>query len=82
MANLLTPQDLCERYKGKISLRTLANWRSEGSGPSFTKIGGRVFYALDAVLRWEKDRTRETDIRSIIALMVSASVSMVAAIEI
>jgi hypothetical protein len=62
----LTPQDLCDRYKNKIAPRTLANWRSEGSGPAFTKIGGRVLYALDAIRRWERKRTKE--IKSLITI--------------
>ena len=52
----LTPTNLTERYKKSITLRTLANWRSIGEGPQYTKIGGRVLYALSAVLKWESKR--------------------------
>jgi hypothetical protein len=52
----LTPQELTQRYKGVVTLRTLANWRSTGEGPQFTKIGGRVLYALLAVKAWEARR--------------------------
>ena len=54
----LTPKDLVERYKGAITLRTLANWRCTGDGARYTKIGGRVLYPLEAVLEWEKKRTK------------------------
>jgi hypothetical protein len=54
----LTPRELSERYKGAISERTLANWRSSGGGPQFTKVGGRVLYSLASVEDWEKKRTR------------------------
>lgn len=54
----LTPKELSDRYKGKISERTLANWRSSGDGPGFTKIGGRVLYALRSVETWEQKRQR------------------------
>lgn len=54
----LTPQELADRYRGQITLRTLANWRSTGNGPVFTKVGGRVLYPLDAVVEWEKSRTK------------------------
>lgn len=52
----LTPSELCARYKGAISERTLANWRSRGEGPGFLKIGGRVLYVVDDVLAWEGTR--------------------------
>ena len=54
----LTPTELAARYKGSITVRTLANWRSTGNGPRFTKIGGRVLYPTDAVIEWEKSRTK------------------------
>jgi hypothetical protein len=54
----LTPTELAARYKGSITVRTLANWRSTGNGPRFTKIGGRVLYPVDAVIEWEKSRTK------------------------
>lgn len=54
----LTPNELAARYKGSITVRTLANWRSTGNGPRFTKIGGRVLYPVDAVIEWEKSRTK------------------------
>lgn len=53
----LTPAELVERYKKTITVRTLANWRSIGEGPKYTKIGGRVLYPLDGVTSWEAART-------------------------
>ena len=53
----LTPAELVERYKRTITIRTLANWRSIGEGPKYTKIGGRVLYPLDSVKSWEEART-------------------------
>lgn len=54
---ILTPEELVKRYTGRISLKTLANWRSTGEGPAFTKVGSRVFYRLTDVLEWEDRRT-------------------------
>jgi hypothetical protein len=54
---ILTPEELKARYCGRISLKTLANWRSTGGGPSFTKVGSRVFYRLPDILDWERRRT-------------------------
>lgn len=56
-AEYLTPSELVARYKGTITIRTLANWRSTGEGPRYTKIGGRVLYPVEAVTTWELSRT-------------------------
>ena len=53
----LTPAELVQRYKNTITIRTLANWRSTGEGPVYTKIGGRVLYPVDGVKAWEASRT-------------------------
>lgn len=53
----LSPSDLVERYNRKITVRTLANWRSMGISPPFTKVGGRILYPLAELLEWERRRT-------------------------
>lgn len=53
----LTPAELVARYKSAITIRTLANWRSTGDGPRYTKIGGKVLYPVEAVIEWERNRT-------------------------
>lgn len=53
----LTPAQVTERYEGRISVRTLANWRSGGSGPAFSRIGGRVLYPEDRLNEWEAKNT-------------------------
>lgn len=53
----LTPKEVADRYQGKISERTLANWRSSGVSPPFTKIGGRILYPVKDLLEWERNRT-------------------------
>jgi len=55
-AEYLTPVDLVSRWKNQVSVRTLANWRVQGLGPSFVKIGNRVLYELSRVLAWEQTR--------------------------
>ena len=57
-SDYLTPQQVADRYKGAISVRTLANWRSIGQGPDYVKIGGKVVYPADALLIWENSRRR------------------------
>lgn len=58
-AELMTPEQLTARYGDKITVRTLANWRSSGNGPNYTKVGSRVFYRLADVIDWEQHRTRK-----------------------
>lgn len=52
-----TPAELAARYKGQITTRTLANWRSAGIGPPFTKVGGRILYTVSDIVEWERKRT-------------------------
>lgn len=53
----LTPAELVERYKGQLSEKTLANWRTQGTGPKFTRAGGRILYPFAEVIAWENTRT-------------------------
>ena len=41
----------------RISPRTLANWRSQGMGPPFTKVGGAILYEIDRLAEWETRNT-------------------------
>ncbi len=56
----LTPKELAERWRERVSLQTLANWRSLNYGPNFMKAGAgknaRVLYPIESVEAWEKDR--------------------------
>lgn len=56
MTKFLDANQLAERYNGKVSPKTISNWRYSGGGPEYTKIGGRVFYSIDAVEKWEAER--------------------------
>lgn len=58
--DFLTPQQVADRYKGAITVRTLANWRSVGQGPDYAKIGGKVMYPVDALKEWENLRRRSS----------------------
>ncbi|WP_168879421.1 helix-turn-helix domain-containing protein [Rhizobium sp. P28RR-XV] len=46
-SKFLTPDEVAERYRDGISLRTLRNWRATRLGLSFVKIGKVVLYPLD-----------------------------------
>ena len=42
------------------AVQTLARWRHEGKGPSYTKSGSRVIYRGADVLTWLEARRVET----------------------
>lgn len=39
-----------------ISVKTLAAWRQQGTGPAATRLGGRVAYRIDDVAAFEQRR--------------------------
>ena len=50
----LTPKDLARRLN--FDLKTLQRWRSDGIGPAYIKVGGRIRYSLKAIKKFEKAR--------------------------
>jgi RNA polymerase sigma-70 factor (ECF subfamily) len=52
----LTQEELAERWR--VSARSLERWRSEGTGPAFIKLAGRVLYRLQDVEQYESDQRR------------------------
>lgn len=57
-AKYLLPEEVCARLHNAVTPKTLANWRSLGMGPPFSKLGGRVFYLADGLERWEDARVQ------------------------
>lgn len=57
----LTAKELAERWRNIVSPQALANWRSEGRGPAFVKIGGRVLYPIRDVLAYEQQSRRNAN---------------------
>ncbi len=53
----LTPEEVVDRYRGLISIRTLANWRSLRQGPKFTKLGKAVLYDESELDAWDDRNT-------------------------
>lgn len=53
--HLITPIELAERWR--IHIKTLSNWRVQGRGPSYVKLGAgkrtRVLYRAEDVARYE-----------------------------
>lgn len=57
---LYDPKELAQKIR--IAERTIHRWRGEGSGPSYHKIGGRVFYRGEDITAWlEKRRITHGD---------------------
>lgn len=50
----LTPEEVVDRYRGTMSIRTLANWRSMRTGPKFLKIGKAVLYDEADLDAWDE----------------------------
>ena len=63
MAQLLTPKELCERWK--VADNTLRKWRVANVGPAYIKLGeGRnseVRYRIDDVEAFEKSNRFTTE---------------------
>lgn len=49
----ISPDDLAARWQGRVKVQTLAKWRTLKKGPAYTKMGGRVLYALADVEAFE-----------------------------
>ena len=47
---------LAERWQ--MSPRTLEQWRWQGRGPRFLKLGGRIVYRIEDVERFESEQLR------------------------
>jgi phage terminase Nu1 subunit (DNA packaging protein) len=54
-----TPRWVDEREVSKITgiaIQTLRNWRFQGTGPAYSKVGRAVRYRLDDVIRFMEER--------------------------
>ena len=47
------PQDLADRWH--VSPATLERWRTEGKGPPYIKLEGRVLYREEDIDDYERD---------------------------
>ena len=55
---LLTTTETAEALR--LKEHTLENMRSQGTGPPFRKLGGRVFYHIDDVREWLREMRRRS----------------------
>ncbi|MBT4879516.1 MAG: DNA-binding protein [Alphaproteobacteria bacterium] len=59
-SNLITSHDLSRRWCVKSS--TLSQWRWNGRGPKYLKIGGRILYRIDDIVAFEDLQLRKNTI--------------------
>lgn len=57
MSDLLTPDDLTQRYEG-TTRGVWAQHRYRGTGPAYIKVGRSVFYRREDIEAWEKSLVR------------------------
>ena len=57
-ADLMSPQELADDLG--LSLATLADWRSQGRGPAYLKVGRKIWYPRNRVENWLQSRLKET----------------------
>ena len=56
----LTPRDVSEKFQ--VSLSTLSNWRSLGTGPSYFKMGNKIRYANERLTKYFKKKNPDLDL--------------------
>ncbi|WP_366145151.1 helix-turn-helix domain-containing protein [Maricaulis sp.] len=61
---MTTPQQLLSPSQTAVRLcvspSTLAKWRVTGAGPTFTKVGARVFYDQSDLFDWLEQNKRSS----------------------
>lgn len=55
--DLLTDEEVVARYRGRITLGTLRNWRALKIGPPYIKVGKAVLYSRAALQAWDRRNT-------------------------
>ncbi len=50
----LTERELASYWD--VSVKTLQRWRTQGTGPIYTKLGGKTKYSKRAIFEYERQR--------------------------
>ena len=56
-----TPEEVSHRWRNKVDVDTMKNWRSLGVGPPFHRFGRAVLYRADFLESWESKSLTVTD---------------------
>ncbi|MTI13348.1 DNA-binding protein [Sansalvadorimonas verongulae] len=54
----LNTKELYEYLDQQFAVGTICNWRTEGKGPDYSRIGGKVLYARGDVDQWLNAQVR------------------------
>lgn len=57
MNTYFTPAELAKRWH--IHIVTLSNWRAQGRGPAYVKLGSKVLYPVDVIEAYEQAGARQ-----------------------
>ncbi len=57
MPEIMTSEQLSAEFGGSPSTGTLRNWRYQGIGPKYVKVGASVRYRRSDVVAWLDSRT-------------------------
>lgn len=60
MTTHLTTKQLAERWR--MHVNSLANWRVEGKGPRFVKVGKVILYSVAEIEAYEKKKTQRSTV--------------------
>ena len=58
MQDLFTPEQLAKRWN--TTHGTLAQWRFHGGGPMFVKLGHKILYRKEDVVKYEKSNRKDS----------------------
>lgn len=61
----LTDQELADRWKNKVSLKTLKYWRQQGEGPPHMLVAKSPLYPLSQLVEWENKNIKHGDVNVI-----------------
>ena len=56
IGKLMTQEEIARRYA--VVTKTIEHWRVIGWGPPFLKVGAKVFYREEDVIRYELDNLK------------------------
>ena len=55
-ASYLSTAEVAARFGGKVTEGTLRKWRMQKKGPPCQRLGSKVVYPLEQLVRWEQDQ--------------------------
>lgn len=60
LPNHLTIEELASRWG--MNTGTLGNWRIQGKGPKYVKIGRKILYPINEIETWETQQLKKSTV--------------------